>query len=69
MRPIPNDEEEVGFTVTSASLAQGYEKIKPDYATNFGAEERRERDSKIMPWDAQPVEGGFVPLNNVFDRI
>ena len=57
------------FTSGGYSLDAGYEKVTPHYGTRFCSEEVQERNAKIQPFNAEPVEGGFIPLNNVFDRI
>ena len=57
------------FTCDPFSIEDGFQRLKPYGATNFSTDDVRERMNNVMPMDPQPVEGGFVPLNNVFNRI
>ena len=52
------------------SLDQGYEKITPTWATNFSSNsEQRQKRRNVDGLNPQPVEGGFIPLNNVLERL
>lgn len=57
------------FTTEPFSLEQGFQRLKPEYGTNFCNTEVREREAFVAPYDPQPVEGGFLPRNNIFNRM
>ena len=57
------------FTCGAFSLEAGFMRCKPENHGNFSAEEVREREQMVAPFDPQPVEGGFIPRNNVFNRM
>ena len=57
------------FTCEPFSIEDGFQRCKPKYATNFCNEDVQERSELVTPMDPKPVEGGFIPLNNVFNRI
>ena len=57
------------FTTEPFSLEDGFQRLKPDYGTKYCNEEVRERDAFVAPFDPQPVEGGFIPRNNIFNRM
>ncbi len=51
------------------AIEDGYVKCEVEPGSYHSAHETAERMAKVAPYDPQPVAGGFVPLNNVFDRI
>ena len=57
------------FTCEPFSIEDGFQRCKPKYATHFCNEDVQERMELVAPLDPKPVEGGFIPLNNVFNRI
>ncbi len=51
------------------SIEDGFQRCTSEYATNFCNEKVQKRMDVIAPLDPKPVKGGFVPLNNIFNRI
>ncbi len=54
---------------TGNAVELGYQKCECENGTSFSAEEVQERQAIVAPFSPQPVEGGFVPLNNIYERI
>lgn len=51
------------------ALENGYVNCEVEAGTCHSTHEMSERSAKIAPFMPAPVEGGFVPLNNIYERI
>ena len=51
------------------ALEDGYVKVETQEGTHFSDENVNARQARVAPYNPQPVEGGFVPLNNIYERI
>ena len=70
MSPEQDEPNWLAPVKTSGNAVElGYQKCEVEQGTHFAYEETAERASKVSPMMPEPVEGGFVPLNNVFERI
>ena len=69
-KPEQDDENWLAPVKCSGNAAElGYVKCEVEAGTRFSEHEMMERGRKVMPMMPEPVEGGFVPLNNVYERI
>ena len=65
-----DDENALKPVKTSGNaMVDGYVKCEVEPGTCFSADEMAQRQATVAPYMPEPAEGGFVPLNNVFDRI
>lgn len=51
------------------AIELGYQTCEVEAGTCFSTHEMMERNMKVAPMMPEPVEGGFVPLNNIYERI
>ena len=70
MSPEQDEPNWLAPVKTSGNAVElGYQKCEVEPGTSFSYEESSERMATVAPMMPKPVEGGFVPLNNVFERI
>jgi hypothetical protein len=50
-------------------LENGYVNCEIEAGTCFSMHEMAERSAKTAPYMPEPVEGGFIPRNNIYERI
>ena len=55
--------------VSGNAMVDGYTKVAVEPGTSHCQEEVDERMQRIAPFSAEPVEGGFVNRNNIYERI